>query len=127
MAGQTPVETVEQLIDAFHKGDVEAALSLYEPDGALVNEPGKVASGPEALREALEGIIALKPTLTTESREVVKAGDLALYCSSWSLSGTAPDGSDVHQSGKSTDVLRRSAEGTWLIAIDNPLGTALLG
>ena len=127
MAGHTPLETVEQLIDAYHRGDVEAALSTYESDGTLVVEPGKVANGPEALRNAVEGFIALKPTLTTESHEVIEVGDVALYCSSWSLSGTAPDGSDVQMSGKSSDVLRRTSEGTWLIAIDNPWGTAILG
>lgn len=127
MAGRTPLETVEQLIDAFHRGDVKAAQSMYEQDGVLVDDSGKVSSGPEALRKLLEGIIALKPTLTTETHKIIQVGDLALYCSRWRLSGTAPDGSNVLQSGKSCDVLRRTIDGVWLIAIDNPQGTAILG
>ena len=127
MAGHTPVETVEQLVDAFHRGDVEAALSMYEQNGVLVDGSGKTASGPDALRNALAGIIALKPTLTTDSYKVIQAGDLALYCSNWLLTGTAPDGSNVQQNGKSCDVLRRAQDGRWFIAIDNPQGTAILG
>ncbi|MBV7328482.1 SgcJ/EcaC family oxidoreductase [Chloroflexi bacterium TSY] len=127
MAGQTPVETVNQLINAFHSGDVTAAVSLYEPDGVLVIEPGKVARGTEELRPAIENIVALKPTLVTESYEVLVTGDVALYSSRWRLNGTAPDGSSVEEGGTSTDILRRAADGTWLVAIDNPLGEAIVG
>lgn len=126
MAGHTPMETVNQLINAFHNRDVNAALALYQPDGMLVVEPGKMASGPDALREAIQGFIALKPTLSTESCEVFEAGDVALYCSRWRLNGTDTEGNVVEQAGESTDVLRRTPDGTWLIAIDNPWGSATL-
>lgn len=127
MAGQTPVETVNQLVEAFHAGDVTAAVALYEPDAILVIEPGKVARGSEELRHAIENIVALKPTLITESHVVLMIEDVALYSSRWRLTGIAPDGSSVQEDGTSTDILRRAADGTWLIAIDNPLGDAVLG
>lgn len=127
MDQQTPLATVEGLIAAFHQGDLDAALALYDPAGILVGAPGILARGTAALREAIAGIIALRPTLTTETATVLEVGDLALYCSRWRLEGTAPDGSIVLQHGSSTDVLRRLPDGRWLIAIDNPLGDALLG
>jgi ketosteroid isomerase-like protein len=114
------------LIDAYQRGDVTAALALYEPDGILVVESGKVARCPEALREAIVGFAALKPTLTTESYEVFEVGGISLYASRWRLRGTAPDGSVVQQEGESTDILRRAPDGTWLIAIDNPWDSAVL-
>ena len=126
MAGQSPVETVELLIEAFRNGDLKAALALYEEKGTLVVEPGMVASGPEALRKALEGFIAVNAKITTISHETFEAGDIALYCSRWVLVGTAPDGSAIEQEGMSADVLRRRSDGSWLIAIDNPWGTAVL-
>ena len=127
MGGQTPLETVEQLIEAMSGGDVERAVSLYEPGAAFVREPGKVAIGSEAIRTAWEGIAAAGLTLTTNSHQVIEAGDIALYCSDWSGSGTAPDGSSVEIGGRSADVLRRQPDGRWLIALDNPIGTAILG
>ena len=126
MAGHTPLQTVEQLIEAFHAGDVEAALALYEPEGTLVVAPGNVARGAEALRTAIEGFIALAPTMFTDSYEIIEVKGLALYCSRWRLNGTAPDGSKVQEVGESADVLRRASDGTWRIAIDNPWGAALL-
>jgi uncharacterized protein (TIGR02246 family) len=123
----TPLATVNQLIAAFHARDVDAACALYEPDGVLVEGPGSVARGPAALRAAVAAIIALQPTLTTDTYDILVVDDVALYCSRWRLSGTAPDGSPVHQSGTSTDILRRSPDGQWRVAIDNPIGDALLG
>jgi uncharacterized protein (TIGR02246 family) len=126
MAGHTPEETVERLIEAFHRGDVEAALAQYEPGGTLVTAPGTVAAGPEALRQAVENLVAIRPRLTTDSYQVLVTGDLALYYSAWHLTGVTPDGAEFHQEGRSTDVLRRTPEGRWRIAIDNPWGIALL-
>jgi ketosteroid isomerase-like protein len=127
MAGQTPLETVRQLVDAINGGHVQNALSLYESQGVMVSEPGRLAVGTDALRNALAGFIALKPTLRIQSHQLIETGDIALYCSSWHLSGTGPDGSAVEMDGKSSDVLRRQGDGRWLIAIDNPWGTGILG
>ncbi len=127
MSGRTPVETVEQLIDAMNNRDVQRAVSLYEPGGALVRGTGEVAIGTEALRDAFEGIAGRGFTVTTRSYKVIEAGDIALYCSDWSGTGTSPDGSPIQMGGKSTDVLRRQPDGNWLIALDNPMGTAILG
>jgi ketosteroid isomerase-like protein len=127
MSTRNALDTVSQLIEAINGGNLEAALALYEPKASLVAEPGKVARGTAALREALAGFIALKPTLTSEQHQMVEAGDVVLYLSRWSLRGTGPDGNEVKMAGRSSDVLRRQPDGTWLIAIDNPWGTDILG
>jgi len=123
----TPLETVNQLTRAINAGDVATAVQLYEPDAILVVRPGQVARGWAQLNEALAGFVALRATLTSEAQDVQEAGDLALYLGRWSLRGTAPDGAPVVLGGESTDILRRQKDGRWLIAIDNPWGTQLLG
>ena len=37
------------------------------------------------------------------------------------------DGSEVRQTGRTTDVLRRQEDGVWRLVIDNPWGTTILG
>ncbi|OGB24688.1 MAG: hypothetical protein A3I66_18020 [Burkholderiales bacterium RIFCSPLOWO2_02_FULL_57_36] len=118
-----PLAAVSQFINAMNKGDLETALALYEPGASLVVQPGAVATGTGALRAALAGFAALKPTMTSEAHQVVEAGDIALYCSRWTLDGTDPEGNPVQMSGRSSDILRRQADGNWLIALDNPWGT----
>jgi uncharacterized protein (TIGR02246 family) len=124
---QGPIDTVNQLTDAINRGDLDRAVSLYEGAAVMVAQPGRVARGSDQLREAIAGYLALKPTLKMEAREVVEAGDVALYVSRWSLRGTDPAGKPMELSGESTDVLRRQKDGRWLIVVDNPWGVQILG
>lgn len=104
----SPPDAVTQFVNAMNNGDLETALGLYEPGASLVAQPGVVVTGTLALREALAGFVALKPTMTSEAHQVVEAGDIALYCSQWNLRGTEPAGNPVQMSGRSSDILRRT-------------------
>jgi uncharacterized protein (TIGR02246 family) len=121
-----PLDTINSLTRAINYGDIETALSLYESEAIMVVEPGKVARGIVAIRTALEGFMSLKPSLKGEIHQILNVGDLALFCSKWTLSGTSPDGKAVEMTGVSSDVLRRQPDGRWLIAIDNPWGTGII-
>lgn len=123
----TPSDTVNALTSAINRGDLDAALALYEAGAVLLPQPGTIARGTPEIRQALGGFIALKPTLKSEAQHVVEVGDLALYLGRWTLRGTDPTGKTITMEGKSTDLLRRQANGRWLIALDNPWGTQLLG
>jgi len=121
-----PADTVARLVEAINRGDIEAAVALYEKDAVMAAQPGSLARGIGQIRAALAGFVALKPTLRMEGREVIEAGDLALYLGRWSLRGTDPAGKPVEMRGESADILRRQKDGRWLVAVDNPWGTGLL-
>jgi uncharacterized protein (TIGR02246 family) len=118
----TPTEVIDRFAALLTDGNARGALSLYEPDAAFVVEPGTVVIGHEAIGVALEGFAALQPSLRGDIEQVVYAGDLALVANRWVLDGTAPDGEPVRLSGRSADVLRRTGNGEWRIAIDDPWG-----
>jgi len=120
------VSTIVVMTNALQRGDVTAILDTYEPMAVVVGEPGKPATGDAALRAMFAGFIALKPEFTYSGHDVVIAGDLALHLAPWQMTGTAPDGTKVQQRGLSVAVLRRQADGRWLMAIDQPHGDALL-
>ena len=124
---KTPLETINRLVSAINEGDLTTAIALYEPDAILVAQPGQLARGTSQVREALGGFVAMQATLSSEAQHVLEAGDLAIYLGRWQLRGTDPAGGSVVLGGESTDVLRRQADGRWLIAIDNPWGAQLLG
>jgi uncharacterized protein (TIGR02246 family) len=125
MAG--PIDTVNMLVDAINRGDLEEAVVAYEPDAVLLVQPGQLARGSSELKKALAGFIALKPTLTSEAQEVIEVGDVAQYLGRWNLRGIDPAGKPVEMAGESADILRRQADGRWLIALDNPWGAKVLG
>lgn len=119
-----PEELTRVYPEAFNSGDVEAVVALYEAEASLVVQPGQVAIGTEAIREVLRGFLGLKPKLVVDRPTVVPAGDLALICYPWRLAGTAADGSTVEIGGNAADILRRQADQSWLIVVDNPFASA---
>jgi ketosteroid isomerase-like protein len=126
MAAHSSVSVVHQLISAINSGNLEAAVALYEPSAVLLSPEGEPARGTAELRAALSGFLAMKPKLESQAERIFESGDLALYLGRWSLNGTDPSGKPITLVGESTDVLRRQADGSWLIAIDNPWGVKTL-
>ena len=123
MPARKPEEADLLVIEALNAGDVERALTFYEPDATFVPEPGKAATGLAAISVVLNGFVALKPRLTIEVPQVVESGDVALLCSRWTLKGTGPDGSPVDMVGQGAEVVRRQADGTWRFIVDNPFAS----
>ena len=124
MPARNPEDADIMVGQAVTAGDIEAALSLYEPGATFVPEPGQTVTGSDGIRQVLAGFIATKPQLAVKVDKVIQAGDLALLYSSWSLKGTGPDGGQLNLSGKGTEVVRQQADGTWRFVIDNPFGVA---
>lgn len=118
--------TIEANNAAVSAGDIEAALATFEPNAAMVAQPGVTVSGTEALRGAFRQFLAINPKITATGHDIVQAGDIALHSFTWKMAGKAPDGSPVEQSGFSVVVLRKQPGGRWLMVIDNPFGDQLL-
>jgi uncharacterized protein (TIGR02246 family) len=120
----SPAATIERFAELIGAGELDEALALYEPDAAFMPEPGRVVTGQEAIRAALEGFLALRPTMTGSIEKELIAGDTALVVNDWTLRGTGPEGAEVRMAAKSADVLRRREDGSWAILIDDPWGSS---
>jgi uncharacterized protein (TIGR02246 family) len=120
MAPRNPDELDAEWAEAFNAGDGEALLALYEPGAAFVLPTGEVIEGVDAIAQAVGGFFALKPRIDLQTKKVIRCGDTALVYSSWTVTGTAPDGSAVEMNGEPTVVLREQADGTWKFVLDDP-------
>jgi uncharacterized protein (TIGR02246 family) len=118
--------TIDTNNAAVAAGDMEAILAGFEPSAVMAAQPGMNVAGTAALRGAFNQFLAINPRISIVNHEIIQAGDIALHSYTWKMSGKAPDGSPVEQSGFSTVVLRRQADGRWLMVIDNPFGDRLL-
>ena len=123
MRRDTPEHVLQSIVDGINRGDIDALMSPYEPGAAFAAQPGNLAHGPNGVRDALAGFIAMKGTLDLTVTRVLEAGGLALVAGNWTFTGTAPDGTPVTLAGHNADVLRRQADGSWKFVIDNPWGT----
>lgn len=119
MPAKTPEQVNEQLIDALTRGDIDAALALYEPDASFVAD-GTIISGTDRIRSVLESFAAVKPVFELKPKPTVQTGDIALTGNDWSLTGTDGDGNPISMQGSSYEVVRCGADGNWRFAIDNP-------
>ena len=117
-----PEAVIDRFAALIGAGDVEGALALYEEDAVFLPEPGRLERGREAIHAALASFAALSPTITGEIERTVVAGETALVINAWTLAGTDPAGEPVRMAAKSADVLRRRADGSWGILIDDPWG-----
>jgi uncharacterized protein (TIGR02246 family) len=118
-----PADVIALFAAALHDGRLDDAVALYEPDAVFIPAPGTAPiSGIDQIRAALASLTALRPILTPDIRKVVQAGDIATVLNAWQLDGTTPDGTSLHLSGTSADVLRRRPDGSWGLLIDDPWG-----
>jgi len=120
------IECVEAMTAAFHAGDLAALLSTYEPGACVAFEPGQAVCGEAALGAGFSSFFEVMPRFSYIGHDVLAAGDLALHIAPWTMRGTAPDGTPLHQQGLSVAVLRRSSQGHWKLVLDNPFGDRLL-
>ncbi|HWR53118.1 MAG TPA: SgcJ/EcaC family oxidoreductase [Bryobacteraceae bacterium] len=121
MPARTPEEMHAAFAEAFNSGDLEALVALYEPDAVFVGAPDQIAKGTAAIRAALREMLASSPALDIETTGIYSSDDgIALTHGRWTISGLEPDGGTVKMTGKSSEVLRRQPDGSWLVVIDNP-------
>ncbi len=122
--GPTKPEDIQRhFAEAINSGNIDAVLALYEPGATLVVPPsGPAVTGPSAIREAFERVLALKGKMEFDTTYCVHAGDVALLRGKWSLTGKGPDGESITMEGESSEVARRQPNGHWLYVVDHPRG-----
>ena len=126
MSAKTPLETVEQLDVAFNRGNLEAILAFYEDGATVVLEPGRLAIGKPALRQAFTWLLRSRLIARQVKTNVIETGDLALFTSKWILINTGADTTIPSREGFASTILRKQPDGTWRIVIDNSWGPAIL-
>jgi ketosteroid isomerase-like protein len=113
-----PVSVHAAVESAFNDGDVDALMTLYEPDARMVRDDGTVAVGLEEIRTVWSDLVALGGRVRMLTRYAVESGDVALLSNEWTLE---LEGSPV-ASGATAEIARRQDDGTWRYVIDNPFG-----
>lgn len=124
MTARTPQQLHQRFAAAFNAHDIAALVALFDADATMVPAPGAPAvRGHPAIRSALEGLLALRPTdAALETAYAIERDDLALARSRWRFTATMPDGASAPMTGNGIEVMRRKADGSWVFLLDNPWG-----
>ena len=125
-AGPSPADKHRYFAEACNSGDIEKLLAMYESDAIVVERNGALTRGTAAIREHLEKLLAMKPTMQILASTAVVNGELAQLSSWWRCTATAPDGSPIAIESHGSELDRRQPDGSWRIVIDNPWGAELV-
>jgi uncharacterized protein (TIGR02246 family) len=120
MAVRAPEEMHAAFEAAFNARDLDALIALYEEGAAITPQPGQVVAGHAGIREALAAFLGLNGAIRMVTKTIIPAGDLAMLHAEWTVNGTGPDGAPLALAARSSEVVRRQADGTWRFVIDNP-------
>jgi ketosteroid isomerase-like protein len=122
----TPHGLMKLFSQRAEDGDISGLMDLYEEGAVFQPEFGVALSGHSQIRPASEEFLALSPRITyTTDPDVIIAGDIALVSNFWTMVATLPDGTVMNEGGTSADVLRRQADGTWKVLVDQPRGESI--
>lgn len=102
---------------AYNAGDVDALRALYRDDAVFVTDGVNEVTG-DGIRAALQGFLSLKGPIDMRLVRVVEGPDTAVVVADWTLA--TPDGQSM--TGRTSDVVSRSADGGWHYVIDAPFG-----
>ena len=125
MQATTAKQVHAVFVERFNAQDADGIIALYEPNAVILPpDATEVVSGHAAIREVLDGFLALKGKMENTIVRVVEQQGIAILYSRWTIRGSGPDRTPVTVGGTTADVVRRQNDGRWLFAIDNPFGGA---
>jgi uncharacterized protein (TIGR02246 family) len=117
-------QAIRNLVAEWHRataaGDVEAVLRLMSEDVVFLVAGQPPMRGRSTFEQGLRGLLAAHRIVSTnEIQEIEVAGNLA-YC--WSVLNVriTPNtgGNTVVRSGSAVSILRKQANGSWLVVRD---------
>ena len=89
-----PATTPEQICHLFKQymaeGDIEALLTLYDPEAVFLNSSGETKHGRQGLRSELVPLASAKAVFDFSIKQTIQSGDIVLMHTQWTVSSPQP-------------------------------------
>ena len=119
----TPEATDRLFGERMNAGDLDGLVALYERGATLIRPDGTPATGHDAIRAELGGILGAKPRIVMNVKTMRSGGNnIAVLYNDWHGTATGENGKSVPLNGCAIEIVRRQADGRWLYVIDDPDG-----
>jgi hypothetical protein len=79
MPRDTPEQVLQSIVDGINTGNLEALLSLYEPEAAFAAQPGNLAHGLQGVRQSSTTPGAPTDPCRAEGGSLFKCGHGRVY------------------------------------------------
>jgi uncharacterized protein (TIGR02246 family) len=123
IADETAIRAlVDTWMKASQAGEIDTVLSLMADDVVFM-VPGREPFGKEAFRNQAGAMKGMRMEGTNEIREIEVLGGWAYIRNYIQVTMTPPGGEPVRRAGYTLTLLRKEADGRWLLARDANLLT----
>ena len=72
LSTESPEQVLKSIVDGINIGNLDALMTLYEPEAAFATQPGSLAHSLLGVRESMAGFVALKGTLDLKVTRVLR-------------------------------------------------------
>jgi ketosteroid isomerase-like protein len=114
MPAKRPEDFHELFPKYIKEGNIESALTLYDPYAVFVDRSGEAKKGKDVIREDLSPFAENRQVFKFNVKKVIQNDDIALVHNQWEM--VEPQ----KASGYAIEVFRRQPDGTWLLLIGDP-------
>lgn len=122
----TPARLMALFAERAATGNAAGLVALYESGAVFEPELGVVLRGLDEIGPALTELAKMQPRIEySGDPDVVIVDNIAIVSNTWTMTAELPDRTTHREGGISADVLRRQADGSWLVLIDQPRGATL--
>jgi uncharacterized protein (TIGR02246 family) len=117
-----PEDWPRQFVEHFNAGDLDAVMSLYEPEARFVTRSGETLVGRDAIRKVLGGLIEAKTQFQSRVVRAAIVGNIAQLYTDFEGTGVDDAGKTIPARNKAIEVLRRQPDGSWKLIMGDPNG-----
>jgi uncharacterized protein (TIGR02246 family) len=118
-------ELIATWLRASQAGDTQTVLSLMTDD-VIFMVPGREPFGKEVFANTAQAMKDVRMEGTSDIRELKVLGDWAYLRAFLQVTMTPPGGQPMRRSGYTLTILRKLADGRWLLARDANLLTKVV-
>lgn len=106
----------------LNAGDLDAVMTLYQPDAHFATKSGEILVGHDAIRKALGALIEGKTHFQSRVVRAVTVGEIAQLYTDFEGTRVDESGKTVPVHNNAIEVLRRQSDGSWKLIMGDPNG-----
>jgi ketosteroid isomerase-like protein len=114
MPAMTPEDICRLFQQSMAQGDLDAVMSVYDPEAVFLNQSREATKSREDLRRELSPLAAAKTAFDFNVKQIIQTGNIALMHTEWKVSGPQP------MTVYAIEVARRQPDGSWCWLIGDP-------
>jgi uncharacterized protein (TIGR02246 family) len=104
----------------LNAGDLEAVMTLYEPDACFVARFGELVVGRDRICDQLAGMIRSKTRLQSRVIKAITVDDVARLYIDFQGAAVDASGKTIEVCHKAIEVLHRQSDGAWKLIVGDP-------